>query len=150
MGVITNIDEIRDRSWYFTDDCYEYINYNRVLKWPNPCFEYYSAINDRILEDNKIKIEIRKWIEQNANRTVITRMVNKSYRVYYGDKPGSNTNLPYDMWEKSYDVKRIWMQFWFEEEDSALAFRLRFSDMITKMTERDEEHLDKITENRRY
>jgi len=150
MGRLVSIDNITEPDWYFSDECYEYINLHRVLKWPNPCFAHYSAINFRILENPKTKIEIRKWIEQNTAGTVITRFVNKSYRVYYGkEEPPFLYGYPIDMWDKSYDVKLIWLAFYFEEEDSATAFRLRFSDIISEIIEREPEHLDKITQNRR-
>lgn len=152
MGRLIREEDISDNTWYFTDDCFEWNKYGsgRYLVWPNSCFPHFAAIDFRELEDNKVKIEIRKWIESSINDTVITRTVNKSYRVYYGNNEGSNEDLPYDMWDKSYDVKMLWLVFYFENSESLLAFKLRFVDIISEIIERDPEDLDKITENRRH
>src|SRR5271166_421749 len=121
MGRLIMVDGIKDDDWYFTDDCYEYINHNLCLKWPNPSYPGFAAIFYRELEDRKTKISIRRWIEGSIHDTVITRWIDKSYRVYYGEEEGNNGNRPYDFWDKSYDVQMEWLVFYFENSESALA-----------------------------
>ena len=149
MGRLVKFEDLNEEiSWYISDDCYELIDYHRHLKWPNPCFPECVAIKVDILWDKNIKIEIRKWIERAIHDTVITKPVDKSYRVYYGDKkPPFTYGTPGDMWEKSFEVNNRWLAFYFEDKESALAFKLRFGDIVSEIIEREPEHLDKITEN---
>jgi hypothetical protein len=149
MGRLITEDDIEGPDWYFSDDCYHYINYNRCLKWPNSSYPCFVSIFYKELEEIKVKIEIRRWIESSIHDTVITKWIDKSYRVYYGDKEGSNDKRPYDFWDKSYEVNLQWLIFYFENSESLLAFRLKFGNIISEIIERKEDDLDKITENHR-
>jgi hypothetical protein len=153
MGRLITQGDIQNPCWYF-EDAYYTRNGGRDgydYKWPNPSFPYQVAIYYKHLEGNKTKIEIRRWIELNINDTVISNTINKSYEVYYGDEEiRDGDREPYDFWDKHYDVEHRWMVFHFEDEHSALAFRLRFSDIVSEITERKPDHLDKITRDSRY
>lgn len=72
------------------------------------------------------KTEVRKWIEINAEGTVIVDVIDKSYRVYFGKERD---------WDHSYERPNRWSGFYFESAESALLFRIRFSDYIKEITD---------------
>ena len=126
MVTLLNLVDIKNPRWYFEDAWFDYTNNGSYkYSWPNPSFPFHASIHYDDLEDNKIKIEIRKWIELNIQDTVILDYIDKSYRKYYGESHD---------WHSSYEVSNKWMVFYFEDEHSALAFRLRFSNLITEVT----------------
>ena len=143
MGRLIRLGDIVDPSWYFDDAWYDPTNGGQhKYAWPNPSFPYRICIPFKCIEDNKVKIEIRRWIELHIQDTVIIDYVNKSYRVYYGNQIVSD---PYDFWDASYDRSNNWVIFYFEDQHSATAFRLRFSDLVKEIFDRFPEDEGKIT-----
>jgi len=136
MGrLITDIAET-EITWLFKDAYYSSSANRYLYKWPNPSFPYMVTIpSDRINDTSGLRIDIRRWIERHITDTVIMKQVDKSYRFYYGtDK---------DHWrysEQYYTMSNWWYTFSFEDEHSALAFKLRFSDLVKDMTDYHPDH----------
>jgi len=129
MGKLINRDELcNDADWYFSDAFWDsYTSPSRYkYKWPSDDFPIVITIHDEIL-DSKLKPTIRKWIEINVLGTVIYETIDKSYRHYW---EGNNN------WDHSYAVINIWWAFYFQDEESATLFKLRFGDIIQPITDK--------------
>jgi len=113
--------------WYFSDTWYSSEGRRYVYKWPSPDFPYSVAIHaDDIDNHNGIKIKIRQWIERTLSEIVIFSVIDKNYRVYFGKDRD---------WDSSYERTNKWYVFYFEDEHSAMVFRLAFSDLVKEITE---------------
>lgn len=125
MGKITSLEAIRDEGhWYFEDARWSSETRKCTFKWPSEQYPCAVGIHtDRIT--NPIRIEIRKWVEQNLDGTVIYSQVDHTYHKYY-DRERT--------WDNSYQISNYWMVFYLEDEASELAFRLRFSNYIAEIT----------------
>lgn len=114
--------------FYFDDATY--YNGRYCFKWPSIHFPYMVSIHeDRLAsyeEKTGSRVAIRKWIENSINDTVIFTTVDKSYKLYHTKAKE---------WDKMHQVSNHWYQFWFEDEASALAFALRFGDIVSPMTD---------------
>ena len=128
MGSLVTLESLcPDPSWYFTDARYSSESRRWVYKWPNDCFSHVVGIHDEDFQSNpERKTEIRKWIEINVEGTVILNEISKNYRVFYGKERD---------WYHSYERTNKWYAFYFESEESALMFRLRFSEYIKEITD---------------
>lgn len=125
MGKLAHLHEIKEEAHWYFDDTY-YSNGRYVFVWPSSNYSYSAAIHaDDLIGKNYILIAIRRWIEINLTETVITDIVNKSYTMYVDEQKS---------WDTSYEISNQWRVFYFEEEMTASAFRLRFSEYIKKMT----------------
>lgn len=125
MGKLTFLEDIRSAAqWYFNDARWSSDTRKYTFQWPSLEFPFTAAMHSDIVS-NKIRIQIRKWIEENLDGTVIANAIDYTYHRYYG-KPRT--------WDNSYQVKNYWVVFYFEDSDSELAFRLRFSEYVTTIT----------------
>ena len=128
MGRLITLEHLDiEPTWYFSDAHYSIDARRYVYKWPSPDFPYCVAIHSddiRIYGDRKIKI--RRWIEQTISETVILSIIDKGYRVYYGEKRD---------WDSSYERKNDWYAFYFDDEHSATMFRLTFSELVKEITD---------------
>lgn len=85
-----------------------------------------SIHSDDLLNHKERKREIRRWIESKIDDVVIYKEIEKNYRVYYGEDRD---------WDHSHERLNLWCCFYFEDEESALMFKLRFSEYITNLTD---------------
>lgn len=128
MGRLVKLEDLDlNPSWYFSDAYYSIDARRHVYKWPSPDFPHIVTIhNDTLNHYNDRRIKIRQWIERNLSETVIFSVIDKSYRIYYGEKRD---------WDSSYERKNDWFVFHFEDEHSATMFRLAFSEYVREMTD---------------
>ena len=128
MGRLLTLEDLdADPSWYFSDAHYSIDARRYVYKWPSPDFPHQVSIHSDDLSKYKDrKIKIRQWIERQLSDTVIFSIVDKNYRIYYGEK--------WD-WDHSYERRNNWYVFYFEDEHSAMTFRLAFSELVKEMTD---------------
>lgn len=75
------------------------------------------------------KISIRKWIDRNDIGTVIYEYIRKSYRVWWSTDPKKRD------WNYTSEISNCWEVFHFEDSEVALAFSLRFNDLVRPITE---------------
>lgn len=128
MGKLITLDHlVPDPTWYFPDAYYTWESRRWIYKWPSEVFPHMISIHSDDLEQHKArKGEIRRWIEANADGTVIYKEIDKKYRIYYGEQRD---------WDHSYEQPNTWCCFYFEDEESALMFKLRFSEYIKELTD---------------
>lgn len=128
MGRLVSLSDLDlTPGWYFTDTWYSSEGRRYVYKWPSPDFPYHVSIHsDTINLCNDRRIKIRQWIERNLSETVIFSIVEKSYRVYFGEDRS---------WDSSYERKNDWYVFYFEDEHSAMMFRLAFSEYVKDISD---------------
>jgi hypothetical protein len=128
MGSLVTLNSLAlDPSWYFPDSHYSWESRRWVYKWPSEYFSHVVGIHaDDFRSHPARKTEIRKWIEINVEGTVIINEIDKNYRVYYGKERD---------WDHSYERTNKWYAFYFESEESAFMFRLRFSEYIKEITD---------------
>jgi hypothetical protein len=112
-------------SWYFDDIYFSYKGWE--YNWPSENFPFKILIhNDNIHKD---KVSIRRYIERYLEGTVIYELIDRSYFVRtdrYGD---------------GYEMRNWWNIFYFETEQDSLAFKIRFSDIISdEMTDKHPEN----------
>jgi hypothetical protein len=127
MGQLLFRDDIEHADWYFKDAYYKSHGGGPAqwsYKWPNPEFPNQVAIHADEILDNRLSI--RKWIERSDIGTVICEYVRKTYRVWWGTSRD---------WDKTTEISNCWYVFHFEDSESALAFSLRFNDLVRPMTE---------------
>lgn len=122
-------DEGRLAVWYFKDAYYDGYSNIRGYKfeWPNDAFPHCVTIHEDEIGDNRPII--RKWIEQNIAGTVIYGTTNRTYRVWYSNDPTKQD------WDHTSEIHNNWLQFYFEDGEDALAFSLRFSNLVRPMTD---------------
>jgi hypothetical protein len=111
-----------DEGWYFEDAYHSYSGRGYVYEWPNPNFPNMVCIHTDHLP-NKEKIKIRKWIEHNIPDTIIFDILEMDYRVYYSERM--------DFWDNGREILNRWYRFFFENEETALLFKLTFSELIS-------------------
>lgn len=127
MGKILFYSELQEHAeWYFPDAYYslDSVCGRWKFKWPNPEFPVSVAIHEDEIE--KQKPPIRKWIERTDVGTVICEYVDKSYRVWYSKSRD---------WERTCMIDNRWVVFHFEDSETALAFSLRFNNLVRPITE---------------
>jgi hypothetical protein len=131
MGRLIELKDLDlDARWYFKDAYFSRDSRKIHYTWPSEQYPNCVAIHYKDIEDyNSRKIEIREWIEEKLNETVITAIVDKSFRYFWGGKEG------YDSWERSYEVDNHWYGFYFKHKESALAFNLVFSEYVKPITD---------------
>jgi hypothetical protein len=130
MGQLLFKDDIKRADWYFKDAYYGAMGSTQGswhYIWPNAEFPSQAAIHADEMLDNKIFI--RKWVERRDVGTVIHEYIRKSYRVFY------STDQKKRDWEHTSEISNCWNVFYFEDSETALAFTLRFSDLVRPMTE---------------
>lgn len=128
MAQLLTLDNLLPNpSWYLSDAKYSWESRKWIYQWPSALYPYSSAIHkDDFLITPDLKIKIRKWIEQNCKTSVITSELDKSYRVYYG---------PDRTWDQSYNRENTWVQFYFDNEEDLLLFKLAFSEYVKPVTD---------------
>jgi hypothetical protein len=132
MGTIIGLHEIKDNGapkapWYF-DDAY-YTSDGRGtyrFKWPSTHFPHMVSIHEDVIVEQGNRSKIRRWVEQQITETVIYDVFDKSYRIFYTKEQD---------WNRSHNVTNKWYRLWFENEESALAFKLKFGDIISPITD---------------
>jgi hypothetical protein len=120
------VDIIGIETWYFEDAYFSHDSGTRdryVYKWPSPNFPYSYYIHEEHLT-NSAKIEIRRWIENIITDTVLIDEISYDYRRYYGESRD---------WSNSYEVRNRWQRFHFENEHTALMFKMTFSNLIKQL-----------------
>jgi len=125
MGTLVTREDIQSRAnWYFSDAywCNDSRGFYRY-DWPSKNFPYCISIHDDDLTSIN-KVEIRRWIEQRILETVIYTITDKSYRHYWEEKTDHYS-----------EVKNKWCSFYFESEESTVAFKLRFLDIVKEITD---------------
>lgn len=147
MGRLVRLRDLGlDATWYFEDaywttsaaGSYQYA-------WPSKNFPHQLCMHRDEFQYASRKLEIRRWIENLIPDTVIFDSVEMDYKKYYGKS--------YE-WEKKYDIHNTWYRFSFENENSAIMFKLAFSDWIKPITKwhpdrpEDEEYLNRPLEDR--
>lgn len=126
MGTLVTRTEIQPKaSWYFSDAYFSSDARDYRYDWPSKNFPYCISIHDDDLTSPS-KVEIRRWIETRIIETVIYNSEVKSYRHYWDEKNSDHYS----------DVRNIWWSFHFESEESAVAFKLRFLDIVKEITDR--------------
>jgi len=118
-----------DPSWYFSDTWYNCTEKKWIYKWPSKEFPYEVSIFSKELEKNQNKVDIRKYIENNLHGNVILAESNLSYIEYY-DKNWEVATDDNAYYEHFREITNIWNIFYFEDEQDAIMFRIRFSDII--------------------
>lgn len=149
MGKLLSISEVApNATWYFDDAYITYSNGRNKYKWPNPSYSHPVCIHfDELYHNNKLKIEIRKFVEDNLTETVIYDTVEMDYYKFFSDDHS---------WDRKWDISNSWFRFNFESKDSAIIFVLKFSEFVKPMTAwhpdhpEDEEWLKLPMEERRY
>lgn len=112
--------------WYFADVNWDTFKDTHYYPFPNSNFPHCLAINIVSVND-VLKSTIRKFVNRQLLGDVILHEIDASYRVY---------TTPDKEWDRSYTVSLKYHGFYFEEEDDAVAFKLRFSDLITDVDDR--------------
>jgi hypothetical protein len=131
MGRLVSLSDLDlDARWYFKDAYWSSDSRNIRYKWPSPDYPHVVGIHYKDIEDyNSRKIEIREWIEEKLSETVIHAIDDRSFRYFYAGKGD------YNSWDRSYDVDNRWYCFYFKHEESALAFKLVFSEYCKPVTD---------------
>ena len=135
MGKLITFSELKENEghlvpWYFSDAHYsDYSSQDRgyKFKWPSEHFPHCVGIHQDDMGTNKPVI--RKWVEQCMDGTVIYSVVNKTYRVWWSQDKNKRD------WDHTSEISNSWDLFHFDESESALAFSLRFSDLIKEVTD---------------
>lgn len=108
--------------WYFTSE----------VKLPNAEYPHTLFILCEKLT-NQARVEIRKFVQSSCEDTVIVETFRRTYRSY--------TNMTGHRWDW-YDREINWSYecFYFQTEEEALLFKLRFSELVSEFTDYDLEH----------
>ena len=132
MGKLLFMSDLKERAPWYVKDAYYGVNGGGIaaawhFAWPNPAFPHQIAINEDDMADNKPAI--RKWIESNDVGTVVYGQLSKSYRVWWSTDPKKRD------WDHTSEINNNWELFHFEDSEDALAFALRFSNLVRPMTD---------------
>lgn len=128
MGTLTTLDKLMpDANWYF-EDAYQTNSHPKAYAytWPNPAFPHQVAIHSDRIKQCTLLPSIRRWVERNLSETVIYSVIDKSYRIYWGED--------WD-WDHSRERHNAWFVFYFEDEHSAAMFKLAFADHVTEVAD---------------
>lgn len=107
--------------WYVAEAWYNTTSRTYVYNLPNSSFPSSVAIHYEKL-DGHTKVAIRRFIEESVVGCVIRSYVDKSY---WKDT---------DSYNGGYQISNMWHIFYFENEESATAFKLRFGEYISEVT----------------
>ena len=134
MGKLLTLSDFRENEgrlavWYFKDAYYDGYSNARgyKCKWPSDEFPHCVAIHEDDIGDNRPII--RKWIEQNISGTAIHGTTDKTYRVWWSSDPKKRS------WDHTTEIHNTWLLFYFEDSEDALAFQLRFNNLIKPISE---------------
>jgi hypothetical protein len=134
MGKFTNIKELVDNDlwdWYCPNHRSMQVNQSSVFKYE--CAIHRKSLDQNYDGTNRLKIDIRQFVEQNLNDTVIMDYLGLSY--YYEPKNGDQ---PYNTY--GYEVMHGYYRFFFESEASQVMFALQFSEhLVTKYQWKDDQ-----------
>lgn len=112
-------------NWYFSDAWFDTSGRRWRYEWPSADFPHMVTMTADALDRTELSPKIRRWIENTITDTVIFDIQDLSYRKYYGEKY---------QWDKSYEVSNRWARFHFENEHTAMMFRLAFSEHVQEIT----------------
>lgn len=129
MGTLIYRENIIDPTWYFADVHFDEGRY--VYEWPSKHYPFSEAINQSDLSGD-LKIEIRRWIEKNIAEEVIYDLIDKTY--YHSTGPADTGRL----------VSNYWYNFYFRDSESVLAFKLRFGNVIKKITDKHPRYMENV------
>ncbi len=120
-----NRDDAYTAPWFFKDAYFSGDSRSYRYAWPSPQYPARVCIHaDDII--NTDRIEIRKWVEKFSDSIVIHNQIDKSYRTYRTEECIS---------DQYSDISNRWNAFYFEDEETATAFSLRFSNIIKPFTD---------------
>ncbi len=119
MGHLTSKASVEnDAKWYFADAYWTSDGNRYSYGWPSLNYPDCVSIHYDLM-DNNLRIKIRKWIEKNLSCTVIYDVIDHSYK--------KKTN-------RSSFVDNKWFCLYFDDGESALAFKLVFMDVCKPVT----------------
>jgi hypothetical protein len=134
MGqLITYANAADSANIYFKDTRYSHQGRKYVFEWPNVQYPtllaiHYSHSHHRFGGSNGLIVDIREWIEDNIQESVILDSIDLSYKVVRKDVNS------WERWDRSHDISNIWNRFHFRKDESALAFKLKFGKYISPVT----------------
>lgn len=120
---------------YFKDARYSGDANRYLFQWPSPQYPtilsiHVSHTHSKYNGSNGLIVDIREWIEDNIQETIIMDVVNHTYKVVRKDVNS------WDRWDRAIEVKNSWTRFHFRKDESALAFKLKFGEFISPVTEK--------------
>jgi len=127
MGKLLDLERLTALDWYFESAYYDWQSRMWRYKLPDPQFPVMLSIHRDDMVESRLKIKIRKWIESNCAGDVIYLETDKSYW---------HKTSKYD----GYQMSNHWYNFHFEDEVSATAFKLKFSEYVQEMTDEHPKH----------
>lgn len=130
MGRLQLRGEITDHSWY------------GGKYYPSEAFPHSVAIHIDQMDGEKVKerVEIREWIERSSETTVVMDYMDLGYYYQYGNS-----------WNNGFQVTHGYYRFWFTDQETAVAFSLRFSSIVsTTLWEYKEQYPCKINPTNRH
>lgn len=134
MGKLLTISRLKGPDndlavWYFKDAYYNPYSTGQTydFKWPSDDFPHFVAIHADDLDLHRA--DIRKWIEQSTDSTVIFSTVDRSYRVYW------SSDIKKRNWEHTSEIRNVWALFYFDDTETALSFKLRFSNLVREVSD---------------
>jgi len=114
-----------DASWYFSDARWSDAD-RYIYTWPSPDFPHMVSIHYDDLfgpwAQEKLKVNIRQWIDRNIIDVVIYDVIDKSYRWFYNKHESD--------WDHSCAVSNKWCRFHFSDSNDALLFSLQFGEFV--------------------
>jgi hypothetical protein len=91
MGKLTTTDKLDlPLNWYFEDARYNRDRSIWTIQFPNTGYPYSLAIHYDIIYESEpaLKIQIRKWVEENLDETVFMTTVDNHYwQPYSKERP---------------------------------------------------------------
>lgn len=124
MGKFTTIKELENNhvwDWYCPN--HHAIQNNRSEVFRYECSIHRSKIEQNYDGTNRLKIQIRQFIEHELQDTVVMDYMNLTY--YY--EPPSDTR--YNTY--GYQISHGYYRFFFESEASQVMFALKFSEFLS-------------------
>lgn len=132
MGKLLTQDQLTpDVSWHFTNAYWSSDKGRWMARHPDPSWPAMCAIHDDNFERSSynptpdLKQEIRRWIEASLPDNVLLDYKELDYQYYRGEYKG---------WDSCWSMQNRYRLFYFESNESALLFKLRFSEVIVPVT----------------
>lgn len=132
MGTLITLKQVHELgvSWYFPG-----LSDNQKITFPVGEYKHQVAIlNETLSNTYGLKVDIRKFIQESINCTVIMSVTGRAYRHYY---PWSMEKTRWD-WDSTI-VDWQFTTFNFSNEHDALLFKMRFSEVVRDVTPYDPE-----------
>lgn len=131
MGQLHTLSQVTLLAPYYFNDAYYSSESSRyIFKWPSTQYPEIIGIHLHHFERKSLYVEIREWIEDHLIETVIVDNIELSYKVVRKGVPH------WEKWDKCWDINNEWLRLHFRKPESAVAFKLRFSEYIQPITEK--------------